>query len=88
MPLLREIREAAGKTQEDACRDLGVSVSTVNRHERGKLPLNDLQRNGYALYYGVKPDSIEQPEWKPKRKPQTKRATAKPATKTRGRRAA
>jgi transcriptional regulator with XRE-family HTH domain len=61
MTYLNDIRESANKSQRDVSRDLSMSLSTINRHERGKTPLNDLHRLGYAAYYGVAPDEIEQP---------------------------
>lgn len=61
MTLLKQIRELTGKTQEEVAADLGISVSTVNRHEQGKTPLTRMLVLAYAAYYGVDPDSIEQP---------------------------
>lgn len=61
MALLQTIRESAEKTQEDVSRDLGIGLQTVHRHESGKTPINGLQRLGYGAYYGVDPDTIEQP---------------------------
>jgi len=58
---LRELRNRAGKNQKAVARDLGTSVSTINRHEHGKTPLSDFHRTTYGVYYGVKPESIEQP---------------------------
>ena len=62
MAQLRELRNRAGKNQKEVARDLNTSVSTINRHEHGKTPLSDFHRAHYATYYGVTPESIEQPE--------------------------
>jgi transcriptional regulator with XRE-family HTH domain len=62
MAQLRELRNSAGKNQKEVARDLGTSVSTINRHEHGKTPLSDFHRRAYASYYGVSAGSIEQPE--------------------------
>lgn len=59
---LIELRKQTGKNQKEVARDLGTSVSTINRHEHGKTPLSDFHRTTYGVYYGVKPESIEQPE--------------------------
>jgi len=59
---LAEIRKAAGKSQKAVSDELGISVSTINRHENGKWPLTGMHRRAYADYYGVKADTIEQPE--------------------------
>lgn len=61
MTLLNEIREQADKTQEHVARDLGISARTVIRHETGETKLRSMHRTMYADYYGVKADSIEQP---------------------------
>ena len=61
MAYLKDIREQAGKNQKQVARDLNTSVSTINRHEHGKTPLSDFHRTTYGVYYGVKPESIEQP---------------------------
>jgi len=61
MAQLRELRNRAGKNQKEVARDLNTSVSTINRHEHGKTPLSDFHRTTYGVYYGVKPESIEQP---------------------------
>lgn len=62
MTLLHELRELAGKTQAEVAADLRTSLSTLNRHEQGKVTLSGHHRLAYATYYGVDPDSIEQPE--------------------------
>lgn len=62
MTLLVELREQQGKTQEQVALDLGIGESTLSRHERGKTTPTRLQIIGYATYYGVDPDSIEQPK--------------------------
>lgn len=61
MALLLQLRHASGKTQEQVCLDLGIGESTLSRHERGVTTPTQLQILGYATYYGVPPESIEQP---------------------------
>lgn len=58
---ISELRKRAGKTQAEVARDLRQSISTINRHEHGKTPLSEMHRRAYADYYGVAPESIEQP---------------------------
>jgi len=58
---LSELRKRSGKTQLQAARDLGTSVSTLNRHEHGKTPLSNYHRTTYGVYYGVDPSAIKQP---------------------------
>lgn len=41
---LREVRERAGKTQDDYSELLGVDVRTVQRRERGINELNKLEK--------------------------------------------
>lgn len=50
---LCEIRKKKKKTQEDVAADLGISQSTVGRHERGDRNLTLAQLYDYADYYGV-----------------------------------
>lgn len=59
--LLVDIRRAAGKKQQEVSDDLGISLATIHRHERGKTTLSHLHRRAYASYYGVQADEIEQP---------------------------
>lgn len=71
MALLLQLRHASGKTQEQVCLDLGIGESTLSRHERGVTTPTQLQILGYATYYGVPPESIEQPK-----KPTTRKRAA------------
>ena len=64
MALLNELRERQGKTQAEVASDLETSLSTLNRHEQGKIRLSKHHRLAYGCYYGVDPDSIEQPSRK------------------------
>lgn len=61
MTTLLRLRTEAGKTLGDVADEVGMSASTVRRHENGVTPLSGLHRLAYATYYGVKADSIEQP---------------------------
>ena len=72
MAQLRDLRQQAGKTQEQTAADLNMGLRTIIRHERGTTPLSGLHRIAYATYYGVAPESIEQP--KPKKPKRERRA--------------
>lgn len=61
--LLSDLRAAAGKTQTAVADELGISPSTVKRHEQGKTALTGMHRRAYADFYGVQPEQVEQPEW-------------------------
>jgi transcriptional regulator with XRE-family HTH domain len=59
---LKELRTAAKKSLAVVAKDIGTTPSTINRHERGITPISAFHRAAYATYYGVKAESIEQPE--------------------------
>ena len=62
MALLQKLRDQTSKTQEQVAAELEIHVRTVIRHETGETRLRPMHRTMYANYFGVTPDSIEQPE--------------------------
>ena len=60
--LLTDLRRSANLTPQEAAAALGISPSTLYRHERGLTQLNPLLLRGYGSFYGVEWCQIEQPK--------------------------
>jgi len=58
--LLADLRKNANLTPQQAARQLGISPSTLYRHERGLSQLTPLVLRGYGCFYGVDWTLIEQ----------------------------
>jgi transcriptional regulator with XRE-family HTH domain len=57
---LSQLRRNANLSPATVAAELGISQSTLHRHERGLSRLNPLILRGYASYYGVLWTEIEQ----------------------------
>ena len=51
-------REIAGFSQAELARELGTSLSTVRRIEKGEKPANRMELLGWAVACGVDPEWI------------------------------
>jgi len=57
---LTDLRKAANLSPREVCQQLGISESTLHRHESGRTRLNGLLLRGYGCFYGVDWTLIEQ----------------------------
>lgn len=55
---LKQIREAAGKTQEEVAFDLNIELGTYQNWEQGRRDLNGKKLIMLATYFGVTTDTI------------------------------
>ena len=55
---LKEVREAAGLTQEEVAYALGVKIGTYRSWEQGRRSLNGQKLSMLADYFGVSADEI------------------------------
>lgn len=55
---LIKAREVAGYNQLELANELGTSLSTVRRIEKGERPANRMEMYGWALACGVDPEWI------------------------------
>lgn len=55
---LKQIREAAGKTQEEVASDLQIELGTYQNWEQGRRDLNGKKLIMLATYFGVTTDTI------------------------------
>jgi DNA-binding transcriptional regulator YiaG len=53
-PTIRDLRNRLGLTQEDFARALGITVSTVNRWEKGHSIPSKLARNSMTRVAGIR----------------------------------
>ena len=59
---LTDLRRQANLSPQEVAEQLGISTSTLYRHERGLTQLNPLLLRGYGSFYGVEWCQIEQPK--------------------------
>jgi DNA-binding XRE family transcriptional regulator len=57
---LARLRGLAGLSQAQVALQMGMALSTMNRHEKGMTPLTGIYRRAYAAFYGVEPERIIQ----------------------------
>lgn len=57
--LLRDLREANGKTLRQTAKDLEVNPAYLSRVERGEKPPSQAIQSRLAAYYEVEPEVIE-----------------------------